>query len=115
MAALFFLVVVLPFFLIISNVVVIEARFIVEKNSISVLSPYSMHSKHDASIGNFGVPDYGGSLVGTVVYPKKDSNGCSSFDGDKPFKSQAHRPNFLLLDRGGNLFKFLICNFYLKV
>ncbi|XP_016484907.1 vacuolar-sorting receptor 6 [Nicotiana tabacum] len=108
MAALFFLVVVLPFFLIISNVVVIEARFIVEKNSISVLSPYSMHSKHDASIGNFGVPDYGGSLVGTVVYPKKDSNGCTVFDGDKPFKSQAHRPNFLLLDRGD-------CYFALKV
>lgn len=82
----------------------VQARFIVEKNSISVLSPYSMHSKHDASIGNFGVPDYGGSLVGTVVYPSKGANGCAEFDGDKPFKSKGHRPNILLLDRGGNFY-----------
>ncbi|XP_059285189.1 vacuolar-sorting receptor 6-like [Lycium ferocissimum] len=106
MSALFFLVVLC--FLIVSKVVVTEARFIVEKNSISVLSPYSMHSKHDASIGNFGVPDYGGSLVGTVVYPKKGANGCTSFDGDKPFKPKGHRPNILLLDRGD-------CYFALKV
>ncbi|KAJ8545023.1 hypothetical protein K7X08_017606 [Anisodus acutangulus] len=106
MGAMFFLVVLC--FLIVSNVVVIEARFIVEKNSISVLSPYSMHSKHDASIGNFGVPDYGGSLVGTVVYPNKGANGCSAFDGDKPFNSKGRRPNILLLDRGD-------CYFALKV
>ncbi|XP_060191266.1 vacuolar-sorting receptor 6-like [Lycium barbarum] len=106
MSSLFFLVVLC--FLIVSKVVVTEARFIVEKNSISVLSPYSMHSKHDASIGNFGVPDYGGSLVGTVVYPKKGANGCTSFGGDKPFKSKGHRPNILLLDRGD-------CYFALKV
>ncbi|XP_015067102.1 vacuolar-sorting receptor 6 [Solanum pennellii] len=106
MAALFFQL--LFFSLIVSNVVLIQARFIVEKNSISVLSPYSMHSKHDASIGNFGVPDYGGSLVGTVVYPSKGANGCAEFDGDKPFKSKGHRPNILLLDRGD-------CYFALKV
>lgn len=103
MGALFFLLVVL-LSLIVSN----EARFIVEKNSITILSPYSLHSKHDASIGNFGVPDYGGSLVGTVVYPKNGANGCKEFDGDKPFKSKAHRPNILLLDRGD-------CYFALKV
>ncbi|CAN4083664.1 unnamed protein product [Withania somnifera] len=99
-----FLVVILVF-LVVSNV---ETRFIVEKNSISVLSPYSLRSKKDASIGNFGVPDYGGSLVGTVVYPKKGGNGCTAFDADKPFKSKPHRPNILLLDRGE-------CYFALKV
>lgn len=80
----------------------VEGRFIVEKSSISIVSPYSMHAKYDASIGNFGVPDYGGSLVGTVVYPQKGAFGCSAFEGDKPFKSKTPRPNILLLDRGGN-------------
>ena len=81
---------------------VVEGRFVVEKESISVLSPSDLrYTRHDASIGNFGVPDYGGSMVGSVVYPQKGSNGCSSFDGDKPFKSKSSRPIILLLDRGG--------------
>ncbi|XP_019150634.1 PREDICTED: vacuolar-sorting receptor 6 isoform X2 [Ipomoea nil] len=86
----------------------VEGRFIVEKSSISIVSPYSMHAKYDASIGNFGVPDYGGSLVGTVVYPSKGAFGCSAFEGDKPFKSKTPRPNILLVDRGE-------CYFALKV
>ncbi|KAL8201554.1 hypothetical protein R6Q57_010701 [Mikania cordata] len=59
-----------------------EGRFVVEKNSISVISPNNLRSKHDAAIGNFGVPDYGGSMVGTVVYPQKPASafGCSPFD-----------------------------------
>lgn len=88
----------------------VESRFIVEKSSVSIVSPYDLSSKHDAAIGNFGVPDYGGSMVGTVVYPQKGSVGCSPFDGDKPFKSKSHRPTILLLDRGGYLFSSLsIC------
>ncbi|XAR52872.1 hypothetical protein NMG60_11021189 [Bertholletia excelsa] len=78
----------------------VEARFVVEKNSISILSPYNRRSKHNGAIGNFGVPNYGGSMVGTVVYPDKGANGCSPFEGDKPFKSKSNRPNILLLDRG---------------
>ncbi|CAH1436705.1 unnamed protein product [Lactuca virosa] len=80
-----------------------EGRFVVEKSSISVLSPIDLISKHDAAIGNFGVPDYGGSMVGTVVYPQKSDSvfGCSKFEGDKPFKSKsASSPTILLLDRG---------------
>ncbi|KAJ0703335.1 putative EGF-like calcium-binding domain, PA domain-containing protein [Helianthus annuus] len=79
-----------------------EGRFVVEKNSISVLSPESLRSKQDAAIGNFGLPDYGGSMVGTVVYPQKPASsfGCSRFDGDKPFKSNSSRPTILVLDRG---------------
>lgn len=79
-----------------------EARFVVEKSSVSILNPFHLRSKHDAAIGNFGVPNYGGSMVGTVVYPQQGANGCSPFDGDKPFKSKSSRPNILLLDRGGN-------------
>lgn len=84
------------------------ARFVVEKSSISVLSPYSLRSKHDSAIGNFGIPDYGGSMVGSVVYPEKGSNGCNPFEGDKPFKSKSSRPTVLLVDRGE-------CYFALKV
>lgn len=91
-------------FLIVSTVLfcVTEARFVVEKSSISVLNPLDLRSKHDAAIGNFGVPEYGGSMVGTVVYPDKSTSGCSAFQGDKPFKSKSSRPTILLLDRGGN-------------
>ncbi|PIN24282.1 putative protein, contains PA domain [Handroanthus impetiginosus] len=86
----------------------IESRFVVEKSSIRVVSPYDMRSKHDAAIANFGVPNYGGSMTGTLLYPQKGSLGCSSFDGDKPFKSKSPRPTILLLDRGD-------CYFALKV
>ncbi|GAB2234311.1 hypothetical protein Droror1_Dr00003558 [Drosera rotundifolia] len=77
-----------------------EAKFVVEKESISVVSPDSLASKHDGSIGNFGVPLYGGSMIGSVKYPSKGSNSCTSFEGEKPFKSTSSRPNILLVDRG---------------
>lgn len=91
------------------GICVVNGRFVVEKSSISVISPYDLRSqKHDSAIGNFGVPDYGGSMVGSVVYPHKGSYGCNAFDGDKPFKFNTSRPTFLLLDRGE-------CYFALKV
>ncbi|XP_042477336.1 vacuolar-sorting receptor 6 [Macadamia integrifolia] len=86
----------------------VYARFVVEKESISVLQPESLRSKHDGSIGNFGIPNYGGTLMGSVVYPGKGSNGCSSFKDDSPFKTRSSRPTILLLDRGE-------CYFALKV
>ncbi|CAI9090694.1 OLC1v1025519C4 [Oldenlandia corymbosa var. corymbosa] len=101
-----FLILVLALLLIVINKS--EARFVVEKSSVSILDPLDLRSKHDAAIGNFGVPDYGGSMVGSVVYPQQGANGCSAFDGDKPFKSKTTRPTILLLDRGG-------CYFALKV
>ncbi|XP_023544796.1 vacuolar-sorting receptor 6-like [Cucurbita pepo subsp. pepo] len=86
----------------------VHARFVVEKSSVSVLSPTSLKSKHDAAIANFGIPDYGGFIVGSVFYPQKGTFGCLPFDGDKPFKSKTSRPTILLLDRGD-------CYFALKV
>ena len=81
---------------------IVSARFVVEKNSIRVLSPLSLRTKHDGAIGNFGIPDYGGFIIGSVVYPDKGANGCEPFDG-VPFKSKFPRPSVLLLDRGGIL------------
>ncbi|GMJ00616.1 VACUOLAR SORTING RECEPTOR 7, VACUOLAR SORTING RECEPTOR 3;1, binding protein of 80 kDa 3;1 [Hibiscus trionum] len=83
------------------------ARFVVEKNSIRVLSPLSLRGKHDGSIGNFGIPDYGGFIIGSVLYPDKGANGCEPFRG-QPFRSKSPRPFVLLLDRGE-------CYFALKV
>ncbi|GKV24531.1 hypothetical protein SLEP1_g34133 [Rubroshorea leprosula] len=82
------------------------ARFVVEKNSISVLYPLDMRSKHVGAIGNFGVPEYGGFMLGSVVYPAKGANGCEPFAD--PFKSKSKNPTILLLDRGE-------CYFALKV
>lgn len=93
----------------------VYGHFIVEKSSIKVLSPASLQQKRDAAIGNFGVPDYGGIMIGSVAYPSKgNSFGCEPFDGDKPFKSASSQPTILLLDRGGlslSSFSLFLCFF----
>lgn len=74
-----------------------------EKNSLKVTSPESIKGVYECAIGNFGVPQYGGTLVGTVVYPKANQGACKSFDDfDISFKSKpGGLPTFLLVDRGG--------------
>ncbi|XP_030550062.2 vacuolar-sorting receptor 6 [Rhodamnia argentea] len=90
---------------------VCRGHFIVEKSSIKVVSPPALRSKRDGAIGNFGVPKYGGTLVGSVAYPGKGvSDGCEAFDGDKPFKFEPLRPTILLLDRGGCYFAKKVWN-----
>ncbi|KAJ4895699.1 Vacuolar-sorting receptor 1 [Raphanus sativus] len=81
-------------------------RFVVEKNNLKVTSPDSIKGIYECAIGNFGVPQYGGTLVGTVVYPKSNQKACKSFsDFDISFKSKAGRlPTFVLIDRGDCFF-----------
>ena len=78
-------------------------RFLVEKNSLKVLSPESIKGNYDSAIGNFGIPQYGGSMAGTVVYPKDNRKGCQKFeDSGISFKSKPGAlPTFVLVDRGG--------------
>ncbi|KAG5526335.1 hypothetical protein RHGRI_032575 [Rhododendron griersonianum] len=80
------------------------ARFVVEKNSFRVISPDSIKGTHDSAIGNFGIPQYGGSMAGTVVYPKENRKGCQGFDESGiSFKSKPGAlPSFVLVDRGGD-------------
>lgn len=91
-------------------------RFVVEKNSLKVTSPGSLRDVYECAIGNFGVPQYGGTMVGTVIYPKSNQRGCKGFDDS--FKSNpGGLPIFLLADRGGNCVAFLklrfcICFFF---
>jgi hypothetical protein len=90
--------------LVVSMASLASARFIVEKNNIKVLSPRSLNGHHEAAIANYGVPNYGGTLSGVVLYPdKKLATGCNTF-GDKKFKSSSGRPVVLLVDRGGCYF-----------
>ncbi|XP_039117679.1 vacuolar-sorting receptor 4-like [Dioscorea cayenensis subsp. rotundata] len=85
------------------------ARFVVEKNSLMVTSPSAMRGSHDSAIGNFGIPQYGGSMAGTVAYPKTNTNGCKEFSDS--FKSKPGAlPNFVLLDRGDCLFAKKVWN-----
>ncbi|PSS36625.1 Vacuolar-sorting receptor 4 like [Actinidia chinensis var. chinensis] len=59
-----------------------------------------------SAIANFRIPEYGGSMAGTVVYPKDNQKGCQSFEGT-PYKSKPGALlNFVLVDRGVTLFVF---------
>lgn len=84
----------------------IESRFVVEKNSLRVTSPDDVKGTYDTAIGNFGIPQYGGSMAGTVIYPKDNKKGCKDFsDFSISFKKKPGQlPTFVLLDRGGSFF-----------
>ncbi|CAI0472027.1 unnamed protein product [Linum tenue] len=88
------------------------ARFIVEKNSLRVTSPEKIKGTYDTAIGNFGIPKYGGSMAGVVVYPKDNKNGCREFaDFGISFKSKAGAlPTFVLVDRGDCFFALKVWN-----
>ncbi|KAG8374475.1 hypothetical protein BUALT_Bualt11G0136200 [Buddleja alternifolia] len=77
-------------------------RFVVEKNNLKVTSPASLRDIYECAIGNFGVPQYGGTMVGSVFYPKSNQNACNKFeDVDIPWKNKPGGiPVFLLADRG---------------
>ncbi|KAL0365303.1 UNVERIFIED_CONTAM: Vacuolar-sorting receptor 3 [Sesamum angustifolium] len=91
---------------------VVVGRFVVEKNSLRVISPDSIKGTHDSAIGNFGIPQYGGSMAGTVVYPRDNRKGCKNFDDSGiSFKAKAGAlPNFVLVDRGDCFFALKVWN-----
>ncbi|KAH0468079.1 hypothetical protein IEQ34_003112 [Dendrobium chrysotoxum] len=84
-------------------------RFVVEKNSLMVTAPSDMRGKHDSAIGNFGIPQYGGSMSGTVVYPKDNQMACDEFSSSFRNKPGA-MPTFLLVDRGDCVFAKKVWN-----
>lgn len=93
-------------FLVLSLTPICNGRFVVEKNSLRVTSPDKIKGTYDSAIGNFGIPQYGGSMAGAVVYPKENKKGCKEFsDFGVSFQSKPGAlPTFALLDRGGTLF-----------
>ncbi|EPS72005.1 hypothetical protein M569_02753, partial [Genlisea aurea] len=78
------------------------ARFVVEKNNLKVTSPESLKGLYECAIGNFGVPQYGGTMPGSVYYPKSNRHACSDFRGsDITWRNKPGGiPAFLLVDRG---------------
>ncbi|KAI4375567.1 hypothetical protein MLD38_013422 [Melastoma candidum] len=78
------------------------SRFVVEKNSLRVTSPDSVKGTYDSAIGNFGIPQYGGSMAGVAKYPKANRNGCQEFDkhGISFRSTPGSLPTFVLVDRG---------------
>jgi hypothetical protein len=84
--------------------------FMVEKNSLTVITPESLKGTYQSAIGNFGVPQYGGTLSGVVVYSKVNSKGCDKFP-DGYFRSKPGAwPNFALIDRGDCYFSTKVWN-----
>lgn len=80
------------------------ARFVVEKNSLRVTSPAALRGVYECAIGNFGMPQYGGTMHGVVVYPKANGKACKPFaDFGLSYKPKpGGLPVFLLVDRGGH-------------
>uniref|UniRef100_A0A6M2EKG7 EGF-like calcium-binding domain-containing protein n=1 Tax=Populus davidiana TaxID=266767 RepID=A0A6M2EKG7_9ROSI len=88
------------------------ARFVVEKNSLRVTSPDKIKGTYDSAIGNFGIPQYGGSMAGAVVYPKDNKKGCKEFDefGISFQSKPGALPTFVLVDRGDCFFALKVWN-----
>ncbi|KAH9300872.1 hypothetical protein KI387_012455, partial [Taxus chinensis] len=86
------------------------AKFVVEKNNFGITSPDYIKGTYDSAIGNFGIPQYGGTMVGSASYPKENQKGCKPFDAfNIEFKSRpGGLPTVVLVDRGD-------CYFALKV
>lgn len=84
--------------------------FVVEENSLTVSTPESLKGTYQSAIGNFGVPQYGGTLSGSVVYPKVNAKACERFP-DSYFRSQGgERPKFALVERGDCYFANKVWN-----
>ncbi|XP_047307238.1 vacuolar-sorting receptor 1-like isoform X1 [Impatiens glandulifera] len=81
-------------------------KFIVEKNSLRITAPDSLKNTYECAIGNFGIPQYGGSMTGTVIYPLSNQKSCKNFDDFSiSFKSKpGSQPIFILVDRGDCFF-----------
>ncbi|PQQ00536.1 vacuolar-sorting receptor 3 [Prunus yedoensis var. nudiflora] len=99
-------------FLVLSLTPLSSARFVVEKNSLRVTSPDKIKGTYDSAIGNFGIPQYGGSMAGTVLYPKENQKGCKEFsEFGISFKSTPGAlPTFVLVDRGDCFFALKVWN-----
>lgn len=78
-----------------------DARFIVESHSLVVTGPTDIKGEYTSALANFGVPAYGGTLSGLVVYPESNKDFCHKSARNSEFKSDAGRlPNIVLVDRG---------------
>uniref|UniRef100_A0A7I4F0X4 PA domain-containing protein n=1 Tax=Physcomitrium patens TaxID=3218 RepID=A0A7I4F0X4_PHYPA len=88
----------------------VSGNFVVEENSLAVMSPESLKGTYRSAIGNFGVPKYGGTLSGVVIYPTVNMKGCGKFPHDHFRSNSGERPKFALIDRGDCYFATKVWN-----
>lgn len=88
----------------------VTGHFVVEENSLVVTSPPDLQGTYHSSIGNFGVPKYGGTLSGYVTYPAINSKGCDGFPNNYFRAKSGERPKFALIDRGDCYFATKVYN-----
>ena len=89
----------------------VSANFKVETSSLRIDQPEAYKGKYDVALANFGVPLYGGSLKGVLVYPPTNRYGCVEFGDDYQLPKHPGFATVLLLDRGGpngNKCKFVV-------
>ncbi|CAI7914680.1 unnamed protein product [Closterium sp. NIES-53] len=85
-----------------SLLAVVRASFIVQTHSIQITEPKSIRGTYDSAIANFGVPQYGGTLTGVIVYLQNNKAGCTKLSKSEAFKKGVgQRPTILMVDRGG--------------
>lgn len=113
-----------------------QARFVVEQSALKIKFPTSGREANpngfDMSLANFGAPQYGGSLVGKLVYVDPDHGldftcqpeckyACSDFSQARPPFKLAHTgedadTNFIMMvDRGPTSTGEEACKFAVKV
>lgn len=86
------------------------ATFMVEENALTVSTPESLKGTYQSAIGNFGVPQYGGTLSGFVMLPTVNLKGCDRFPDNHFRPSVGARPNFALIERGDCYFANKVWN-----
>jgi hypothetical protein len=57
-----------------------EGRFVVKKNSLKVTGPNTLKGTYECAIGNFGMPQYGGTMVNVIAYTKANQKAYKGFD-----------------------------------
>lgn len=77
-------------------------QFQVETQGLVITEPGGIAGHYESALGDFGLPLYGGSLLGNIKYPKDNSEGCESFP-EGLFVGNGV-PIIALLDRGGCYF-----------
>eukprot|EP00213_Chloropicon_mariensis_P006548 CAMPEP_0197471192 /NCGR_PEP_ID=MMETSP1309-20131121/2084_1 /TAXON_ID=464262 /ORGANISM="Genus nov. species nov., Strain RCC998" /LENGTH=698 /DNA_ID=CAMNT_0043008705 /DNA_START=311 /DNA_END=2407 /DNA_ORIENTATION=+ len=54
-------------------------KFNVQTHAIYLKEPSDIAGEYEGAIGDFGIPLYGGSLSGRVVFPDENRNGCKEY------------------------------------
>ncbi|CAI6010742.1 unnamed protein product [Closterium sp. NIES-65] len=73
-------------------------------------SPDKIRGEYLSAIANFGIPQYGGSLQGSVVYPAKSNDMCKPYKGNDLATKAGGMPNIVIVDRGGCYFTDKVFN-----